>query len=132
MNPWTLPRIVTAVALATCTFTTAHAASLAPVAAEHGMVVTAQHLASRVGVDVLKDGGNAVVGIEAEERDRKADGVGQEYANVVTAPGDLGEPAPEHQAGEDQPAIGESVTVGILEDDGVHPVPARSIDETGK
>jgi gamma-glutamyltranspeptidase/glutathione hydrolase len=29
------------------------AASLAPVAAEHGMVVTAQHLASRVGVDVL-------------------------------------------------------------------------------
>ena len=35
------------------------AASVAPVAAEHGMVVTAQHLASRVGVDVLKKGGNA-------------------------------------------------------------------------
>ncbi|MET0209622.1 MAG: gamma-glutamyltransferase, partial [Burkholderiaceae bacterium] len=35
-------------------------ASVAPVAAEHGMVVTAQHLATRVGVDVLKDGGNAV------------------------------------------------------------------------
>lgn len=38
----------------------AHAASQAPVAAENGMVVTAQHLATRVGVDVLKDGGNAV------------------------------------------------------------------------
>ena len=36
------------------------AASLAPVAAENGMVVTAQHLATRTGVDVLKDGGNAV------------------------------------------------------------------------
>jgi gamma-glutamyltranspeptidase/glutathione hydrolase len=38
----------------------AAAASVAPVAAESGMVVTAQHLASRVGVDVLKAGGNAV------------------------------------------------------------------------
>ena len=41
-------------------FGVAHAASQAPVAAENGMVVTAQHLATRVGVDVLKDGGNAV------------------------------------------------------------------------
>jgi hypothetical protein len=32
----------------------AHAASVAPVAAENGMVVTAQHLATHVGVDVLK------------------------------------------------------------------------------
>ncbi|WP_423824182.1 gamma-glutamyltransferase [Salinisphaera sp. SPP-AMP-43] len=31
-----------------------------PVTAKHAMVVTAQHLATRVGVDVLKDGGNAV------------------------------------------------------------------------
>jgi len=38
----------------------AWAASPAPVAAEHGMVVTAHHLATRVGVDVLKAGGNAV------------------------------------------------------------------------
>jgi gamma-glutamyltranspeptidase/glutathione hydrolase len=38
---------------------TAHAASVAPVAAPHGMVVTAQHLATQVGVDVLKAGGNA-------------------------------------------------------------------------
>ncbi|OHV79950.1 gamma-glutamyltransferase [Ensifer sp. LCM 4579] len=35
-------------------------ASPAPVEAEHGMVVTAQHLASDVGVEVLKKGGNAV------------------------------------------------------------------------
>ena len=37
-----------------------HAASVAPVAAENGMVVSAQHLATMVGVDVLKRGGNAV------------------------------------------------------------------------
>ncbi|MGY4478520.1 gamma-glutamyltransferase [Bradyrhizobium sp. USDA 3364] len=36
------------------------AASVAPVAAENGMVVSAQHLATQVGVDVLKRGGNAV------------------------------------------------------------------------
>lgn len=38
----------------------AHAASPHPVSAENGMVVTAQHLASDIGVDVLKKGGNAV------------------------------------------------------------------------
>lgn len=38
----------------------ASAASQAPVAAQNGMVVSAQHLATRVGVDVLKAGGNAV------------------------------------------------------------------------
>ncbi len=36
------------------------AASPDPVKAEHGMVVTTQHLASEVGVEVLKNGGNAV------------------------------------------------------------------------
>jgi gamma-glutamyltranspeptidase/glutathione hydrolase len=36
------------------------AASLPPVEAAHGMVVTAQSLASAVGVDILKQGGNAV------------------------------------------------------------------------
>ena len=45
----------------TCTF----AASQAPVAAENGMVVTAQHLATHIGVDVLKDGGNAVDAVVA-------------------------------------------------------------------
>ncbi|MDG4882828.1 gamma-glutamyltransferase [Mesorhizobium sp. WSM4884] len=36
------------------------AASPAPAKGEHGMVVTAQHLATEVGVEVLKRGGNAV------------------------------------------------------------------------
>ncbi|MBZ9985744.1 gamma-glutamyltransferase [Mesorhizobium sp. BH1-1-5] len=38
----------------------AFAASPAPAKGEHGMVVTAQHLATEVGVEVLKKGGNAV------------------------------------------------------------------------
>src|SRR6476660_5841786 len=42
------------------TFSPARGASVAPVAAEHGMVVSAQHLATQVGVDVLKRGGNAI------------------------------------------------------------------------
>lgn len=58
-----------------------HAASMAPVAAEHGMVVTAQHLATRVGVDVLKDGGNAVDAAVA---------VGYALAVVYPAAGNLG------------------------------------------
>ncbi|MFG6415649.1 gamma-glutamyltransferase [Roseateles sp. DC23W] len=61
--------------------TTAHAASVAPVAAENGMVVTAQHLATRVGVDVLKDGGNAVDAAVA---------VGYALAVVYPAAGNLG------------------------------------------
>ncbi|TGQ44661.1 gamma-glutamyltransferase [Mesorhizobium sp. M00.F.Ca.ET.216.01.1.1] len=40
--------------------TTIFAASPQPAKGEHGMVVTAQRLASEVGVDVLKRGGNAV------------------------------------------------------------------------
>lgn len=59
----------------------AHAASVAPVAAENGMVVTAQHLATRVGVDVLKDGGNAVDAAVA---------VGYALAVVYPAAGNLG------------------------------------------
>jgi len=38
----------------------AHAVYPPPVAAKHAMVVTAQHLATQVGVDILKQGGNAV------------------------------------------------------------------------
>lgn len=38
----------------------ANAASVAPVAAEKGMVVSAQHLATEVGVDILKHDGNAI------------------------------------------------------------------------
>ncbi|WP_095082206.1 gamma-glutamyltransferase [Mesorhizobium sophorae] len=40
--------------------TNAFAASPAPAKGEHGMVVTAQHLASEIGVEILKKGGNAV------------------------------------------------------------------------
>ena len=57
------------------------AASQAPVAAEHGMVVTAQHLATHVGVDVLKAGGNAVDAAVA---------VGYALAVVYPAAGNLG------------------------------------------
>jgi len=59
----------------------AHAASVAPVGAENGMVVTAQHLATRVGVDVLKDGGNAIDAAVA---------VGYALAVVYPAAGNLG------------------------------------------
>ncbi|GGC62367.1 gamma-glutamyltransferase [Undibacterium terreum] len=60
---------------------TAHAASQAPVAAEHGMVVTAQHLATKVGVDILKKGGNAIDAAVA---------VGYALAVVYPAAGNLG------------------------------------------
>ena len=59
----------------------AFAASQAPVAAENGMVVSAQHLATKVGVDVLKDGGNAVDAAVA---------VGYALAVVYPAAGNLG------------------------------------------
>ena len=59
----------------------AQAASLAPVAAENGMVVRAQHLAARVGVDVLRCGGNAVDAAVA---------VGYALAVVYPAAGNLG------------------------------------------
>ena len=58
-----------------------HAASQAPVAAENGMVVSAQHLATQVGVDVLKRGGNAVDAAVA---------VGYALAVVYPAAGNLG------------------------------------------
>ena len=59
----------------------AQAASQPPVAAENGMVVSAQHLATRVGVDVLKDGGNAVDAAVA---------VGYTLAVVYPAAGNIG------------------------------------------
>jgi gamma-glutamyltranspeptidase / glutathione hydrolase len=57
------------------------AASVAPAAAEHGMVVTAQHHATRIGVDVLKRGGNAIDAAVA---------VGYALAVVYPAAGNLG------------------------------------------
>ena len=60
---------------------TVEAASVAPVATEHGMVVTAQSLATEVGVEVLKKGGNAVDAAVA---------VGYALAVVYPAAGNLG------------------------------------------
>ena len=59
----------------------ATAASERPVAAERGMVVTAQHLATDVGVDILKRGGNAIDAAVA---------VGYALAAVYPAAGNLG------------------------------------------
>lgn len=73
-------KLLLAAALAFCQLS-AHADSQAPVAAEHGMVVTAQHLATHVGVDVLKAGGNAVDAAVA---------VGYALAVVYPAAGNLG------------------------------------------
>lgn len=59
----------------------ARAASVPPVTAENGMVAAAQHLATKVGVDVLKKGGNAVDAAVA---------VGYALAVVYPAAGNLG------------------------------------------
>ena len=56
---WRATLLVTASVLGTMSIQS-QAASVAPVAAENGMVVSAQHIATQVGVDVLKHGGNAV------------------------------------------------------------------------
>ena len=59
----------------------ASAASPNPVAAEHGMVVTAQQYATHIGVDVLEHGGNAIDAAIA---------VGYALAVVYPAAGNLG------------------------------------------
>ncbi|MES2937054.1 MAG: gamma-glutamyltransferase [Pseudomonadota bacterium] len=61
--------------------TSTQAASVAPVAADNGMVVTAHRLATQVGVDVLRKGGNAVDAAVA---------VGYTLAVVYPAAGNLG------------------------------------------
>lgn len=77
-QPFSRTLIATALVL---TVSGVHAASQAPVAGENGMVVTAQHLATHVGVDVLKAGGNAVDATVA---------VGYALAVVYPAAGNLG------------------------------------------
>ncbi len=67
--------------LGTALGSTAFAASPAPAEGENGMVVTAQHLASQVGIDVLKGGGNAVDAAVA---------VGYALAVVYPTAGNLG------------------------------------------
>ncbi|WP_404526021.1 gamma-glutamyltransferase [Bradyrhizobium diazoefficiens] len=69
------------VSVSLVTFGVARAASVAPVAAQNGMVVSAQHLATQVGVDVLRRGGNAVDAAVA---------VGYALAVVYPAAGNLG------------------------------------------
>ena len=73
-------RFILVVASLVCSLV-AQAASQAPVAAEHGMVVTAQRLATQVGVDVLRRGGNAIDAAVA---------VGYTLAVVYPAAGNLG------------------------------------------
>jgi gamma-glutamyltranspeptidase/glutathione hydrolase len=71
----------TLAAVAACATCVVHAASVAPIGGEHGMVVTAHQLATKVGVDVLKRGGNAVDAAVA---------VGYALAVVYPAAGNLG------------------------------------------
>ncbi|MFM2088638.1 MAG: gamma-glutamyltransferase, partial [Pseudomonadota bacterium] len=52
--------LMTAALLTLALAGSAQAVSLPAVEAQHGMVVSSQHLASQVGVDILKMGGNAV------------------------------------------------------------------------
>lgn len=80
MKPDLLAKFLLTAALALFQLTT-QAASQPPVAGENGMVVTAQHLATHVGVDVLKSGGNAVDAAVA---------VGYALAVVYPAAGNLG------------------------------------------
>src|SRR5438477_2942612 len=72
-------RLIVAVTAIVCAI--AHTASGAPVGGEHGMVVTPHQLATKVGVDVLKRGGNAVDAAVA---------VGYALAVVYPAAGNLG------------------------------------------
>jgi gamma-glutamyltranspeptidase / glutathione hydrolase len=67
--------------VALCFVPASQAASPAPAAAQNGMVVTAQQHATRVGVDVLKRGGNAIDAAVA---------VGYALAVVYPAAGNLG------------------------------------------
>src|SRR5689334_12143401 len=70
-----------AVACCLLAATLAHSAPQTAATGSNGMVVTAHHLATRVGVDVLKAGGNAVDAAVA---------VGYALAVVYPAAGNLG------------------------------------------
>ena len=76
-----LTGVCTLLACLWLTAVSAPAASLRPVAAERGMVVSAQHLATEVGVNVLKHGGNAIDAAVA---------VGYALAVAYPAAGNLG------------------------------------------
>jgi gamma-glutamyltranspeptidase / glutathione hydrolase len=74
-------RVAAVAALGVTAVAAVQAASQAPVAAPNGMVVSAQHLATKVGVDVLRRGGNAIDSAVA---------VGYALAVVYPAAGNLG------------------------------------------
>ena len=78
-QPFSAFRLIAAFAAVVCSVV--HAASVPPVGGAHGMVVTAHQLATKVGVDVLKSGGNAVDAAVA---------VGYAMAVVYPAAGNLG------------------------------------------
>lgn len=80
MNSKVFARAFLITALTSCC-ACVQAASMQPIAAEHGMVVAAQHLATHVGVDVLRDGGNAIDAAVA---------VGYALAVVYPAAGNIG------------------------------------------
>src|SRR5690242_9809483 len=81
MTRFRLVSIRSIVVVAAIVCSAANAASVAPVGGEHGMVVTAHQLATKVGIDVLKRGGNAVDAAVA---------VGYAMAVVYPAAGNLG------------------------------------------
>src|SRR5476649_123573 len=57
---WVIPWKKSLIALAMLSSAPLYAASNPAVEAKNGMVVTSQYLASQVGVDILKMGGNAI------------------------------------------------------------------------
>ena len=80
----------------------------------------------------IENRGDAVIGVEAEQRDGEAGGVRQQDADVLAGPGEFLDAAAEDEAGNDQAGIGEGRAVGVLEDDLFAAMRGRSFDNAGK